>query len=220
MLDNSNIEFRKVKKELATCKRQLKDALALNERLRSVVGYDELKGWQPKERIEKQYGWVFAWLYPLSSYMNQNLNEPLTPDIRNKIHDIVTAIIAQLTINGKYGIQFPQNPREVDLAQFKTKQDNIFQKSYESCAICGENRITHECHIIPRSEGGPLHRDNFVMLCPLHHHLFDHARLSKSEWEVLSNALAEKMESAVIYANQVRLPMLQSFWSENGEGSS
>ena len=220
MPDNSNIELQKVKKELATCKRQLKDALALNERLRSVVGYDELKGWQPKERIEKQYGWVFAWLYPLSSYMNQNLNEPLTPDIRNKIHNIVTAIIAQLAINGKYGIQFPQDPREVDLAQYKIKQDNIFQKSYEPCAICGENRITHECHIIPRSEGGPLHRDNFVMLCPLHHHLFDHARLSKSEWSILYNALAGKMESAIIYANQVRLPMLQSFWSENGEGSS
>ena len=67
---NSTSELSKVKKELTVCKRQLKDALAFNERLRSAVGYDELKGWHPKERIEKQYGWVFAWLYPLSSYMN------------------------------------------------------------------------------------------------------------------------------------------------------
>ena len=81
--------------------------------------------------------------------------------------------------------------------------------------MCGEKRITLECHIIPRSEGGPLHRDNFVMLCPLHHHLFDHARLSKDEWEILSSALVGKMKSAIMYANQVRLPMLQAFWRED-----
>lgn len=124
MPDNSASELRNVKKELATYKRQLKDAMALNERLRSAVGYDELKGWQPQARIEKQYGWVFAWLYPLSSYMNQNLNKPLTPEMRNKIHDIITAIIAQLAINGKYGVKLPNDPREVDLAQFIAKQNN------------------------------------------------------------------------------------------------
>ena len=220
MPDNSESELRKVKKELTTYKRQFKDALAFNERLRSAVGYDELKGWQPQERIERQYGWVFAWLYPLSSYMDQNLNKPLTPEIRNKIHTIITAIIAQLAINGKYGVMLPHDPREVDLAQFMEKQNNNLQKFYEPCAICGEKRITHECHIVPRSEGGPLHRDNFVMLCPLHHHLFDHARLSKDEWEALSSALVGKMESAIVYANQVRLPMLQAFWREDGLESS
>lgn len=209
----SDSELSKVKRELATCKRQLRDTLILNERLRSAIGYDELKGWQPQKSIEKQYGWVFAWLYPLNSYINQNLNQPLTPEIRNKINNIVTAIIAQLAVNGRYGISLPHEPREVDIAQFMEKQENIFNQSYEPCAICGETRITHECHIIPRSEGGPLHRDNFVMLCPLHHHLFDHARLSKDEWDTLSSALTGKMESAVLYANQVRLPQLRLFWS-------
>lgn len=219
MPDNSASELRKVKKELATYKRQLKDALAFNERLRSAVGYDELKGWQPQEHIERQYGWVFAWLYPLSSYMNQNLNKPLTPEVRNKIHNIVTAIIAQLAINGRYGLMLPNDPREVDIAQFMANQNNTLQKSYEPCAICGEKRVTHECHIIPRSEGGPLHRDNFVKLCPLHHHLFDHARLSKDEWDTLSFALVGKMESAILYANQVRLPMLQAFWRDDGQAN-
>jgi len=215
MSDNTANEFQKIKKELAVCKRQLKDARAFNERLRSTIGFDELDGWKPQERIEKQYGWVFSWLYPLSSYMNQHLNEQLTPDTRNKIHEIVIAIIAQLVVSGKYGIKLPHEPREVDFAQFLKKQNNILQKSYEPCVICGEIRITHECHIIPRSEGGPLHRDNLVMLCPLHHHLFDNSRLSKSEWEILYTALSEKMESAIVYAIQVRLPMLQAFWREN-----
>ena len=190
----------------------MNDALSFNERLRSAVGYDELKGWQPQKQIERQYGWVYAWLYPLISYINQNINQPLTPEIRNKIHDIVTAIIAQLAIHGKYGIRLPHEPREVDFEQYSIKQDKIFQKTYKPCVVCGEKRITHECHIIPRSEGGSLHKDNFVTLCPLHHHLFDHARLSQTEWETLSKSLMGKMAAAIVYANQVRLPLLQEFW--------
>jgi hypothetical protein len=58
------------------------------------------------------------------------------------------------------------------------------------------------------------------MLCPLHHHLFDHARLSKEEWETLSSAFLGKMDSAIMYANQVRLPMLQVFWCENSQANS
>jgi len=217
MSDDLKTELRKFKRELSSCKRKLKETLEFNERLRSSVGYEELKGWQPQKRIESQYGWVYAWLYPLSSYMNQNLNSPLTPDVRNSIHNIVTAIIAQLAINGKYGIKLPHDPREVDQAQFSANQNNTIRKIYKPCTICGEKRITHECHIIPRSEGGPLHRDNFVMLCPLHHHLFDHARLSKSEWNMLADSLEGKMEAAVLYAHQVRLPMLRKFWELTDE---
>ncbi|MBN1929981.1 MAG: HNH endonuclease [Desulfobacterales bacterium] len=217
MSDELATELRKIKRELSTYKLKLKETLEFNERLRSSVGYEELEGWQPQKRIEQQYGWVFAWLHPLSSYMNQNLNKPLTPEVRNKIHNIVMAIIAQLAIYGKYGIKLPHDPREVDLDQFSKKQKNIFQKSYEPCAICGEKRITHECHIIPRSEGGPLHRDNFVMLCPLHHHLFDHSRLSKSEWDMLVGSFNEKMDAAVLYAYQARLPMLRAFWQQADE---
>lgn len=207
-------KLRKTKNELAACKRKLNEALQQNERLRSSIGHEELGGWQPQKRIEQQYGWVFAWLYPLSAFLNEHINDPLTPEVRNEVHDIVAAIIVQLAIDGKYGVKVPHEPRKVDLAQYRTKQENILQKSYESCAICGENRITHECHIIPRADGGPLHRDNFVMLCPLHHHLFDHARLTESEWEILAKSFDDKMESAAIYAYQVRLPLLREFWNQ------
>jgi hypothetical protein len=219
MMSDIEIELRKTKRELSACKRKLKESLEFNERLRSSVGYEELEGWKPQRRIEQQYGWVFAWLYPLSCYMNQNLNKPLTPEIRNKVHNIVTAIIAQLAINGKYGVKLPHDPREVDMEQYSAKQKNILQKTYEPCAICGENRITHECHIIPRSEGGPLHRDNFLMLCPLHHHLFDHNRLTANEWEILKDSFHDKMDAAIFYANQVRLPMLRKFWDHTDKNN-
>jgi hypothetical protein len=211
MADNLNSEIKKLKKQLSTCQRKLKESAEFNERLRASVGYDELRGWKPQKRIETQYGWVFAWLHPLYTYIDQNINQRLTPDIRNKIGNIVNAIIAQLVINGKYGVTIPNEFREVD-PNYENKQENYFKLIYEPCVICGEKRITHECHIIPRSEGGTLHRDNFVILCPLHHHLFDHSRLSREEWDILCNNLKDKMESAIIYANEVRLPALQAYW--------
>ena len=91
----------------------------------------------------------------------------------------------------------------------------IFYKTYDPCNICGEKRITHDCHIIPRVEGGPGHSDNFVTLCPLHHHLFDHSRLSEDEWEVLTKVIDGKMEAARVYAKEVRIPILKAFWNEN-----
>ena len=206
-------ETRKLRTELNSCRRQLKEALDQYEQIRARVGYDELKGWKPQKRIENQYGWVHAWLYPLSSYMNQHLNEPLSPDVRNRIHEIVTAIIAQLAVQRKYGISLPNDPRPVDFEHFGAKQNRISNQAYDPCVICSETRITHECHIIPRSEGGPYHRDNLVSLCPLHHHLFDYHRLSRQEWRLLRKAIDDRMEAAVVYADKVHLSQLETFWS-------
>lgn len=216
MTEDLTKELCKVKRQLTDCRRKLKEAENINERLRESIGYDELEGWKPQERIEKQYGWVFAWLYPLGSYMNSKLNKPLTPDIRNKIHNIVTAIIAQMAVSGKYGIKLPFDPQPENM-DYQSRQMQIFRKTYDPCELCGEDRITHECHIIPRSEGGPWHKSNLITLCPLHHHLFDHSRLSRNEWELLSNNLGEKMEAAVAYANEVRLPQLQRYWKGRGK---
>ncbi|MCD4752721.1 MAG: HNH endonuclease [Anaerolineaceae bacterium] len=205
----------KLKKELGLCKRKLQEIKKENENIREKVGYDVLKGWTPQKRIESQYGWVYAWLYPLSSYMNQNLNNILTPNIRNKINEIVNAIISQLAVHGKYGVTLPNDPRPTDIEKFLKSQRLRISKIYEPCIICSENRITHECHIIPRSEGGPYHRDNLINLCPLHHHLFDHHRLNRLEWAKLRNVINEKMNAAIIYTDQVHLPQLEIFWKEN-----
>ena len=214
MMSNTTAgEVKRLKSELSSCKRRLKDVLEQYEQIRASVGYDELKGWKPQKRIEDQYGWVYAWLFPLTSYMNQHLDRPLSPDVRNKVHEIVTAIIAQLAVQGKYGISLPHDPRPTDIEQFEAKQNRVLDKVYDPCIICSETRITHECHIIPRAEGGPYHRDNLVSLCPLHHHLFDHHRLSREEWTLLRKAIDEKMEAAIVYADKVHLPQFESFWS-------
>ena len=151
-------------------------------------------------------------------------------DVRNQIMNIVTAIIAQLVVIGKYGVKLPFDPREVDqgainsgvvepeafdIDQYLEDPDSIYIRHYDPCEICGEKRITHICHIVPRTYGGALHRDNFVILCPLHHHLFDHSRLNEDEWAILSNIINIKMDAAKIYANEVRLPMLKRFWKQS-----
>jgi hypothetical protein len=188
-------------------KRRIKELEARNEELRASVGYEELKGWRPNERLETQYGWVYTWLYPLQSYLSNA--SPINPE---RVMSIVTAILAQMSINGKYGIKIPLEPVEYDSANYFEKQRKYIQRNYDPCVICGENRITHECHIIPRSDGGPDHRDNFFTLCPLHHHLFDNSRLNQDEWKILSELINTKMESAVIYFKQVREPMQQNYW--------
>ncbi len=215
MQDDLASELKAVRRELDKCKVELSNALVENFRLANSASLDPLRAFRPREALEAQYGWVFDWLHPLFVFLEENADKPLTWEISGKITDIVAAIMAQLAVYGKYGVKLPNDPRPVDVAQFLKKQENILCRRYDPCAICGEKRITHESHILPRSEGGPDHRDNYVMLCPLHHHLFDHSRLSKTEWETLRSALDGKMEAAIVYADQVRLPVLQAFWKEH-----
>lgn len=193
-----------------TLKRKIKELESRCEELRSSVGSEELQGWKPNKRIEAQYGWVYAWLYPLNSYLNNN--SQIRPDVRNKIMSIVTAIISQLSIHGKYGVKIPFEPKDVDLSNYFEKQKKYNWLNYDACDICGENRISHECHIIPRADGGPNNRDNFVTLCPLHHHLFDHSRLNKAEWDTLSEVINTKMKSAIVYFREVREKQQREFW--------
>jgi hypothetical protein len=189
-------------------KRKIKELEARNEELRASVGHEELQGYKPSQRIESQYGWVSVWLNPLYFY----LVDKVSPDVRNKIMSIVTAIISQMAIHGKYGIRIPYEPKPVDVDCFVEKQNRYYERNYDTCDICGENRITHQCHIIPRSEGGPLHKDNFLTLCPLHHHLFDHGRFKKAEWKILSGVITTKMQSAIVYFREVREKQQKEFW--------
>jgi hypothetical protein len=64
--------------------------------------------------------------------------------------------------------------------------------------------------VLPAADGGPYyHRGNLVILCPLHHHLFDHHRLAESEWEVLQQHIESKMASARLRAIYLRHELLQ-----------
>lgn len=206
-------QLNKVKKQLRECRRSLKETRAVNERLLKLLGIDKLQGWKPQEQVEREYGWIYAWLYPLREYLDQHTGQILTHDIQWQIIDLITAIIAQIVVLGKYGVRLPLDPRRTDVESFVARQERIFRREYEPCVICGETRITHECHIIPRAEGGPFHRDNFVTLCPLHHHLFDQNRLLPEEWERLMRVIETKMEAAIVYAREVRFPRLQQYWA-------
>lgn len=201
-LANLHKKMRLLQREHATLKRQY-------AQICQSLGIDELRGWTPDPTVEKMYGWVHAWLYPLSHLPYAS------PNLRNQVYDTTRAIILQLVLLGKYGIHAPLEERPVDSVQFVARQNKSSERKYPPCVVCGEMRITHECHIIPAADAGPYHRDNLVILCPLHHHLFDHHRLTQAEWSIIQSHMHDKMESAHLYAEHVRLPKLQRWWSEN-----
>lgn len=192
-------------------KRKIKELELRNEELRASVGNEALHGWKPDVRIEKQYSWIYTWLYPLSVYLDKTVDPPT----RNAVMTFVTATISQMSIHGKYGVKIPNDPQEIDTETYFKKQREYIQLNYDPCDICGENRITHQCHIIPRGEGGEYHKDNFFTLCPIHHHLFDHNRLNKDEWAVLSELINTKAQSAIVYFREVREKQQIEFWDKN-----
>lgn len=70
---------------------------------------------------------------------------------------------------------------------------NKFLKN-KVCEICGFNRIVEACHIIPASKQGPNTPENLLALCPNHHHLFDHNRLTEEEF----NKIKDKVDASKI----------------------
>ena len=84
------------------------------------------------------------------------------------------------------------------------------------CEICGENRSTDNCHILPNRMGGPANIDNLLILCPTHHRLFDRHMLSRSEYAQID--WSTKSELAQTYAETVILKAQQSFWKQIDDG--
>jgi predicted restriction endonuclease len=203
---------RKLKEKLIEANKKIEAQSQFIQRLCQTVGYDRLANeWDKKKYLNR---WVEDWLKPVSDRINANFNKPVTGLFRNEVMQIAEAVIMQLAIAGKYGIKLPLDPRPGDFEIWQQKSINQIIKEYPPCAICGETRITHQCHIIPRAHGGKYHRDNLLDMCPLHHHLFDHGRLTKEEWEKLENALEGKMEAAIQYINTIQLNLQKYFWHE------
>jgi len=133
-------------------------------------------------------------------------------DLRNRIVALLMSWIGSKIFEQKFGIKIPLHSSPGSVEKFIERQARSFHKIYEPCEICGEDRITNYCHIIPRSKGGPDSEENYFCLCPTHHHLFDHYRLYKEEWERLD--FSRKMKASQEYAIKVRLPILERFWQE------
>jgi len=62
---------------------------------------------------------------------------------------IVTAILAQMSINGKYGIKIPLEPVEYDSANYFEKQRKYIQRNYDPCVICGETGLLMSATLFP-----------------------------------------------------------------------
>ena len=75
-------------------------------------------------------------------------------------------------------------------------------KKVTPCEICGESRVLHLCHIIPRSLGGNSAPENLLTLCANHHHLFDRHILTADEWKAIN--WEYKVDHVKKYAFSVR----------------
>ena len=133
--------------------------------------------------------------------------------VRNKVVALLDSWIGAKKLETKFGIKIPLSATPPSIKDFLEKQARSSNRAYRACEICGESRITHYCHIIPHSDGGPNADENYLYLCPVHHHLFDHNRLSKEEWSKID--FSKKLVPAQEYAQKVRLAMLEKYWEKN-----
>ncbi len=130
--------------------------------------------------------------------------------LRNKVVALLNSWIGSKKLESKFGIKIPLQTATPSIKKFLEKQARSYNNNYKPCEICGEKRITHYCHIIPRNVGGPSDEKNYLYLCPLHHHLFDHNRLSKEEWESIN--FFSKLEAVQDYAKKIRWQQHKNFW--------
>jgi hypothetical protein len=80
------------------------------------------------------------------------------------------------------------------------------------CEICGENRATDVCHIIPSRLRGVKTMGNILLLCPTHHRLFDRCMLSEEEWDKID--WSRKSKRANFYAQKVLHVAQERFWED------
>lgn len=70
----------------------------------------------------------------------------------------------------------------------RIEREKILQSiSIRSCEVCREDRSFDMSHIKPNRDGGPMERDNILLLCPSHHDFFDRGLLTKEEFEVVKS---------------------------------
>lgn len=113
--------------------------------------------------------------------------------------------------------------RDEDISQFmaRLKANQILEGIIVSrnlaCEVCGENRSTDRCHIIPNKLGGTAEASNILILCPTHHRLFDRYMLSRAEYATID--WKRKSEPAQHFADNVTFVAHEEFWKvvEKGE---
>ena len=110
---------------------------------------------------------------------------------------------------------------DIDLTkypQYDSTPGQSFIQKFNPCEVCGQLRVVHQCHIIPRNHGGADKADNYVILCANHHHLFDRHKLAEEEWGRID--WSTKSEEVQEYVFKVRLPRQKMFWKYRSENFS
>jgi len=70
----------------------------------------------------------------------------------------------------------------------KCKEERVVGKGLdEPCLVCEERRFTERAHFPKRKRPGEEGKET-IPLCPTHHKLLEHGRLSKSEFEAIRKA--------------------------------
>ena len=123
-------------------------------------------------------------------------------DFRNEMCTIIGEIYQQLSIKSSLGLDINTSKRETRIKPAETSE--------QECVICGENRIVNSCHIIPREHHGSYSKENFIFLCPTHHHLFDHAHLSEDEFNKID--LKGKRDDSKTFFDRVHKKRHQMYW--------
>jgi len=146
----------------------------------------------------------------------QPLLQKLSIEIQNELNNIFGKIILLCSdiyksdiLKGKYNL-------DIDLSTAKESEirpEKRFINSFKPCEICGYNRVSHLCHIIPCNEGGNDSDENLLTLCANHHYLFDNHRLTKEEWDSIKwdKVHANSKE----YAFSIRYKKHEMYWKYN-----
>src|SRR3972149_5717456 len=132
------------------------------------------------------FGKFYLKAQPLILNFVKEYHRKLPIEIQNELHNLFGKVILACSdiyksdiLKGKYNL-------EIDLSTSEpsdTEPSRRFLKEFDPCEICGNNRITHLSHIIPRNEGGSDAPENLLSLCANNHYLFDNHRLIKEEWD-------------------------------------
>lgn len=127
------------------------------------------------------------------------------PSLRKKTFDVNMAIqmsqsgLSYCEIGLKLGVQVgalirefkevgyaAPRGRKLKNAAFRTvanpKRSILNEMGISACEICGETRALDFCHIKAAKNGGPINRNNCLVLCALHHRCFDNGTLTQQEF--------------------------------------
>lgn len=108
------------------------------------------------------------------------------------------------------GIKIPR-----DIVIPTPSQGRIYRKFTKlfldkGCEVCGDTRVLHIAHIIPREAGGKDEEWNLMRLCANHHYLFDAGKLTREEWKKID--WKKKNKIVRDYALNVRKRAHMRFW--------